>query len=142
MEWTSQPRPTSAAISASEVLALADDDGFGKGGFERGLVGVDGRGQREGLRALVLALAAIGVGIEVAHKCALNSSAHSRRVGQRFGVAFRQGKNQFANAARLDEADGGSGGVAHGVGVGLGLLAQADQQEALGGETFGSVQQN
>ena len=48
---------------------------------------VGGSGDGEGLDALVFAVAAIGVGIEVADECALDSGAQRwRRGGRRFGA--------------------------------------------------------
>ena len=98
-------------------------------------------GEGEGLDALVFAVAAIGVGVEVADKGALDGGAHAGRVRAKLWSRFGQGEGQLADAARLGEADGGSGGVADAVDGGLGLLAQADDQQPLGGQACGGVQQ-
>ena len=98
-------------------------------------------GNGEGLNALVFAVAAIGVGVEVADESALRRPrARCGSGGRPFGV-FGQGKDQFADAARLGEADGGSGGVADAVDRGFGLFAEANNEQAFGCQAGGGVQQ-
>ena len=108
-------------------------------------VGAGGSGEGEGLNALVLAVAAVGIGIEVADECALDGGPGTGRAGhcveRAFGVVLWEGEDEFANAARLGETDGRSGGIAHTVNRGLAQLAEADDEEPLGGETRGGVQQ-
>ena len=102
-------------------------------------MGVGGGDYGEGLDALVFAIAAIGVGIEVADVSAFNGGPCAGRGRQTFGRWESEG--QFANAAGLGEADGGSGSVADTVHRGLGLLAEADDEKAPGGETRGRMEQ-
>ncbi len=85
---------------------------------------------------MVLAVAAVGVGIEVADECALDCGAGTGWSGPVFGLGQRKG--QLADPARFGEADGGSRRVAHAVHRGLGLFAQADDQQALGGQASGA----
>ena len=94
VEWTSQSRPTSCAMSAARwprtvgVSLLPGSftserakfwlsptiDALGECGFDGLPVGFGGGGESEGLDALVFAIAAIGVGIEVADESALDGS--------------------------------------------------------------------
>ncbi len=104
------------------------------------LIGAGGRGQGKGLDALVLAVAAIGVGVEVADEGALDGGACAWSGRKQF--RFRKSEDQFPDAARFDEAHGGSGGIAHFICCGLGLLAQADEKQALGGHSGRSMQQH
>ena len=103
-----------------------------------------GNGEGEGLDALVFAVAAIGVGIEVADERALDSRAcgPSRCVDLTSGRVFRESEDHLANAARLGIANGGSGGVTHAVNCDFGEIAEADEKQALSGEACGSVQQD
>ncbi len=97
--------------------------------------------KRQRLDALVLAVAAVGVGVEVAHKRSLRGSA-GHRVERTFGIVLGQRKDKLPNPARLGQADGGSGGLAHRVDRGLCHLSEPDNQQPLGGETRRGVKEH
>ena len=81
--------------------------------FDGGLVRA-GRGRRrERLHAQVFAIAAVGVGIEVADEGAFAGSARSGGPRQAFGLGQRE--HQFPDATGLGEPDRGPGGIADGV---------------------------
>ncbi len=96
------------------------------------------------LNAQILAVAAVGVGVEVADKCALDSSACAGKERElEAGYASRVGhcEGQFANGARLGEANGGPGRIAYGMDGDFGLLAEADDEEPFRCETRRGVEQ-
>ncbi len=93
----------------------------------------------------VFALAAIGVGIEVADEGAFNGGACAGIAGSvrpRSCGASGSANVEFANGARLGVAHGGSGGVANGVDGGFGLLAEADDEEPFGFQSGGGVEED
>jgi len=126
---------------AGEILALADEDAFGKSGFDRSPVSASGGDEGEGLHALVLAIAAVGVGIEIGRRRHPRQRPSPPLQGQTLESFSGNAKGQLTNAARLGEADGGSGGIADAVHGGLGLLPEPDDEEAFGGKTSWRVQQ-
>ena len=125
---------------AGEVLAVAYDYAFGETGLDGGLVGSFGSSEGELLDAQVFAVAAVGVRVEVAEGGAFEDGAGAGAGWEIVG--FREGEDELADGAGLGEADGGSGGGAHGVDGGFGLLAQAYDEQAVGGQASGSVEQH
>ena len=127
MEWTSHFRPDfvghlRGALAeyrrrqlvaglvhqrAREVLALADDHAFGEGGCGW-RSGRRWRGDGERLHAQVLAVAAIGVGIEVADERALDGGPAPLRGADLSELSSGRAKASSRIAARLGVADGGS----------------------------------
>ncbi len=97
------------------------------------------------MNADVFALTAVGVGIEVADEGTLHCGPRAgiRRERQvQVLRRFRQRKCQVANGARLGVAHGGASGVANGVDGGLGLLAEPNDQESLGLQPDGGVEED
>jgi len=103
------------------------------------VVGGFGSGDGERVDTEVFAVAAVGVGIEIADDAAFDGGADAGAWRKEF--CYRKSKDQIADCAGLGEADGCSGGVADAVRGCLGLLAEADDEETLGGETGGGVEQ-
>ena len=96
------------------------------------------------MHAEVLAVAAIGVGIEVADEGAFDGGAGARgggKVRPRSWLLREARTTSSRMRAGLGVADGGSGGVADGVDGGLGLFAEADDEEPLGLQAGGGMQQ-
>ena len=119
---------------AREVLALAHNDALVETALDRCPIRSCRTDDRERLHAVILAVAAIGVGIEVADERSLDSRArHCMEWAD--GVVLGQGDGQLADATRLGEANGGSGGVADIVYGRLALLAKTHNQQALGGQS-------
>ena len=79
--------------------------------------------------AQVLAVAAIGVRVEIADEGAFVAARAQATAGQ--PSDFGQSENQFADAAGLGEADGGSGGIADAMHCRFSLLAQPDDEQSL-----------
>jgi hypothetical protein len=94
------------------------------------------------LNALILALAAIGVGIEIAHQRTLRPPSRHDCVGQPFGGALRQCERQLPNPPRLGKPHSRSRGLAHAVHRGLGQLAQPHNQQPLGRKSRRRVDQD
>ena len=72
---------------AGEVLAVADDDAFGKTGLDSDFVGGGGGGEDKLLDAEVFAVAAVGVGVEVAENA---PSSMAREQGPGAGIRLRE----------------------------------------------------
>ena len=113
------------------------------------LVCRSGHGER--LDALIFAIAAVGVGVEIADGRPLDSSSDGGRTGhcvgrtcggQPFGEVLREGHHDLPNPAWFGETHGGSGGVAHLVNCGLGEFAEAYDKEPFGCKPRGGVQEN
>ena len=134
---------------AGEVLGVGDDVAFVEAALHFGLrllVGLVGD-EGEGVDAQVLAVAAVGVDVEVGEHGAFDEGAGGEVAGERVhvlvgeGVVFGEGDGELAEGARLGEADGGAGGLADFVdGEGLGF-AEADDEQALGFDAGGGVEQ-
>src|SRR5208282_1538575 len=110
---------------ACEVLRFADDLRFVRGLFKRRLVA--GGEYCKCVNLLILAIAAIVVGIEVADQSALDNRSH----GFLGGNAGRRDEGEAADSARLERAHGGSRDTAQIVSGKLFRGTAADQQQAL-----------
>jgi hypothetical protein len=92
------------------------------------------------MNADVFAFTAVGVWIEVANEGALDDSAR-HYMERAYGVVLRQGKRQISDGAGLGVADCGSSGIADGVDGGLGFFAEADDEQSLGFQSGGGVEE-
>ena len=124
---------------AGEVLAFGDDDAFGVAEVDGcGIASVEGE-EGEVVDALVFAVGAVGVGVVVGEECAFDGGAGAG-AGRQFGC-FGEGEGGVADAAGLGEADSGADSAADGMRRGLGGFTDADEEQALGGESGGSVEE-
>ncbi len=135
---------------AGEVLGVGEDEAFFAagpdlvhGGFFF-VLGDDG----EPLDGEVFAVAAVGVPVGLGDLRAFDEGAAGELAGKVFevfvgeGVVLGEGDGDFFESARLGGADGGSGAFADLVdGEGF-VLAEADDEEALGFDAVGGVEQH
>ena len=113
--------------------------------FDLGLVIGDLRrgGEGERLHALVFAVAAVGVGIEVADESALDGCAHAGPAGGRLSELIsgkaKANSRMPRGLAKRTAVPAASRTLVDG---GFGQLAEADDEEPFGGQTGGGMQQD
>ena len=86
---------------AREVLALANNHALATAASVAARSASAGSRNCQALNALVLALATIGIGIEISHQRTLNRRSRNHCMEQPFGGVLRQRKRQLPNPPRL-----------------------------------------
>jgi hypothetical protein len=134
---------------SGEVLAFGDDDAFVEALLHLGFVGLAGFFVEDcdGAEAGVLAVAAVGVDVELGEESAFGDGAGDEITGEGVDVLVREshvfweGDGDVADAAGLGEADCDSGGFADLLNGEAAGLTEADDEEAFGFDVGGGVEE-
>ena len=134
---------------AGEVLAFANDDALVEAGLEVGAVLGVGFVQRQGevVDALVLAVGAVEVDVEVGDQGALDQGSCGEFTGQRVQVLVGKGtvlweaEGELTQTARLAEANRNSGSPAYLMRVQGTRLTQTYDEQALSPEVGRRMEQ-